>query len=96
MLSKAATVALLLVSAVSAYAPPIRTGRALRISRRARLSARRAEPEDSEPSQAQAPAPAKNPNDQLGLDFEFDGVTIGALLGAGIAFNFFVLGGDWM
>ena len=33
---------------------------------------------------------AENPND-YGVDFEFDATTVVALLGAAIAFNFFVL-----
>mmetsp|Transcript_5845 Transcript_5845/g.14825 ORF Transcript_5845/g.14825 Transcript_5845/m.14825 type:complete len:93 (-) Transcript_5845:303-581(-) len=49
------------------------------------------EPNDS---QVGRPKPTPNPNDSLyntGADFELDAVTITALLGAAIAFQFFVI-----
>jgi len=53
-------------------------------------SAFMAEPEED----GGRPKPTPNPNDSLynsGADFELDAVTITALLGAAVAFNFFVL-----
>ena len=95
--SRFAAVLLLLAASSSAFQlPAVSPQASLRRDRFAssfrHQSAFMAEPEEAK--DRGRPKPTPNPNDSLyntGADFQLDAVTITALLGAAVAFNFFVL-----